>query len=146
MSRWWSAPAEAPSGRTVIVTGQDYLDKIREKGKFIFRVEISWKYEALPDGMPVEQDAIQMEKATEALIETFRKDKVAYLTGIYTGDGSRDWIFYTMNLAIFGKVLNRALEDLDQMPLRIEAFSDPDWEEYSEMRANTYIPETDDEA
>ena len=27
--RWWTAPAESDDGRTVIVTGRDYLDKER---------------------------------------------------------------------------------------------------------------------
>ena len=144
--RWWTAPAEAPSGKTVIVTGHDYLDKIREKGKHPFRVEVTWDYEPQPDGMPSEADAQLMESATEALREELRKDKAACMTGIYTGDGSRDWVFYTSSLAIFGKILNRALEKLDPIPLRIEAYSDPDWEEYAAMRESSYIPETDEES
>ncbi len=95
--------------------------------------------------MPEDGDAELMEKATDALLEEFKKDKVAYMTGIYTGDGRRDWVFYTQNLNIFGRVLNRALAPLEQMPLLIEAESDPDWEEYHEMREISYIPENDEE-
>lgn len=67
------------------------------------------------------------------------------MTGIYTGDGERDWVFYTQNLNIFGRVFNRALEPLEQMPLLIEAESDPDWEEYREMREISYIAPDDEE-
>ncbi len=143
--RWWSAPTEAENGNTVIVTGRDYMDEIIAKGKFIYRVTVSWDYNALPSGMPEDGDAELMEKATDALLEEFKKDKVAYMTGIYTGDGRRDWVFYTQNLNIFGRVLNRALAPLEQMPLLIEAESDPDWEEYHEMREISYIPENDEE-
>lgn len=143
--RWWSAPTEAENGNTVIVTGRDYMDEIIAKGKFIYRVTVSWDYNALPSGMPEDSDAELMEKATDALLEEFKKDKVAYMTGIYTGDGRRDWVFYTQNLNIFGRVLNRALAPLEQMPLLIEAESDPDWEEYHEMREISYIPENDEE-
>lgn len=143
--RWWSAPTEAENGNTVIVTGRDYMDDIIAKGKFIYRVTVSWDYNALPSGMPEDGDAELMEKATDALLEEFKKDKVAYMTGIYTGDGRRDWVFYTQNLNIFGRVLNRALAPLEQMPLLIEAESDPDWEEYHEMREISYIPENDEE-
>lgn len=143
--RWWSAPAEAENGRTVMVTGRDYMDDIIAKGKYNFLVRVGWNYNALPDGMPEEGDAELMGKATDALLDAFKQDKVAYLTGIYTGDGRRDWIFYTKNLAIFGKVFNRALEDLDQMPLEIEAEEDSGWEEYLQMRENSYIPEDDEE-
>ncbi len=143
--RWWSAPTEADNGRTVIVTGRDYMDEVMAGGKYIYRVMVSWEYDALPSGMPDDKDARMMEKATDALMEEFNKDKVAYLTGIYTGDGRRDWVFYTSNLNIFGKVFNRALAPLDQMPLLIEAEEDPDWLEYSEMREISYIPKNDEE-
>lgn len=143
--RWWTAPAEAEDGRTVIVTGRDYLDTIKESGKYVNRVEVSWNYEADSSGMPCEADAKLMEQATDALMAAFKKDKVAYLTGIYTGGGRRDWVFYTKNLHIFGKVFNRALEELDTMPLLIEAEADPDWDEYREMREASYIPENEEE-
>lgn len=143
--RWWTSPVEGEGGGTVMITGRDYLDKIIAGGKFPYRVEVSWNYDPLPSGMPREEDALLMEKATDAMIDTFNKDKIAYLTGIYTGEGRRDWVFYTKNLPIFGKVFNRALEDLDTMPLVIEAMSDPDWEEYRTTREISYIPPDEDE-
>ena len=143
--RWWSAPTEADNGHTIIVTGRDYMDEIIAKGKFIYRVTVSWNYNALPSGMPEDQDAELMEKATDALMSEFKKDKIAYMTGIYTGDGCREWVFYTKNLNIFGNVCTRALADLEQMPLLIEAESDPEWSEYHEMRDITYIAPADEE-
>lgn len=143
--RWWSAPTEAENGRTIIVTGRDYMDEIIAKGKFIYRVTVSWEYNSLSYGMPEDEDARLMEEATDSLMQEFKKDKVAYLTGIYTGDGRRDWVFYTQNLNIFGRVFNRALASLPQMPLLIEAESDPDWSEYREMRDISYIAPDDEE-
>lgn len=143
--RWWTAPTEAENGKTVMVTGRDYLDEVIAKGKYIYRVTVAWDYNALPSGMPDDGDARLMEAVTDAFISEFKKDKIAYLTGIYTGDGRREWIFYTSNLIIFGKVFNRALAELDQMPLAIEAEEDRDWEEYREMREISYIPESEEE-
>lgn len=143
--RWWTAPTESESGATVLVTGRDYMEDIIAKGKFPYRVTVSWDYNRLPNGMPEDSDAEMMEKATDAMQEEFRKDKVAYMTGIYTGDGRRDWVFYTANLNIFQKVFNRALADLDTMPLVIEAQSDPEWNEYREMKEISYIPEDETE-
>lgn len=143
--RWWSAPTESESGATIIVTGRDYLDEVMESGKYIYRVSVGWDYERMPDGMPADRDAEMMEKATDALMQAFKKDKVGYMTGIYTGDGRRDWIFYTKNLNIFNKVFNMALSELDTMPLIIEAEEDKDWAEYREMRDISYIPEDESE-
>ena len=143
--RWWTAPTESESGATVLVTGRDYMDDVIAGGKYIYRITVSWDYNRLPDGMPEDADAVLMEQATDALHAAFRKDKVAYMTGIYTGDGRRDWIFYTKNLNIFNKVFNTALAKLDTMPLAIEAESDPDWAEYKEMKEISYIPEDESE-
>ncbi|MBD5387391.1 DUF695 domain-containing protein [bacterium] len=143
--RWWTAPTESESGATVLVTGRDYMDDVIAGGKYIYRITVSWDYNRLPDGMPEDADAVLMEQATDALQAAFRKDKVAYMTGIYTGDGRRDWIFYTKNLNIFNKVFNTALAKLDTMPLAIEAESDPDWAEYKEMKEISYIPEDESE-
>lgn len=140
---WWSFPAEGDSGKTVIVTGRDDIDSFRDSGKYIYRVSVGWRYNALPDGMPEEGESLLMEQATDALLAAFKKDRVAVMTGIYTGDGRRDWIFYTKNLKIFSVVFNKALEPLDQMPLEIEAEEDGDWSEYREMRDMTYVPPED---
>ncbi|MDE6443604.1 MAG: DUF695 domain-containing protein [Muribaculaceae bacterium] len=141
MEKWWSYPCVSDNGMTIIVTGHDGMDKFRESGKYRYRIDVTWKYNALPDGMPEEEDARLMEEVTDALTEALKKDKVAVMTGIYTGDGSRDWVLYTKNLKIFSIVFNKALEQLPAIPFLIEAEEDPDWEEYTHMREETYIPD-----
>lgn len=140
---YWTYPAETPEGRTLIVTGRDGIDPLRESGKYIYRVTVSMDYSPLPDGMPAETEALLLEQATDALTDETRKDPAAVLTGIYTGDGRRDWIFYTRSLHIFRNILNRALAPLPTLPLEISAEEDPEWEEYLDMRAHTYIPDED---
>lgn len=141
--RWWSYPAEGDDSKTIIVTGRDNVEKWQKPGKFPVRVTVSWDYEPLPDGMPNDADAELMDEATNALLDEFNRDKSAVMTGIYTGCGRRDWVFYTHSLNIFGKVFNRALAEVAAMPLKFEAADDPDWEEYREMREATYIPDED---
>lgn len=139
--KWWSYPAEGESGKTVIVTGRDQIDEYRECGKYIYRIDVTWNYSALADGMPEDDDARLMEEATDALMEAFKKDRVAVMTGIYTGDGRRDWVFYTKNLRIFQTVFNKALEPLPALPIVIDAEEDAGWEEYLNMREQTYVPD-----
>lgn len=141
--KWWSYPAEGESGKTVIVTGRDMIDDFRNSGKYIYRIDVTWNYVSKPDGMPEDEDAQLMDEATEALKDAFKKDKVAVVTGIYTGDGKRDWVFYTKNLKIFSIVFNKALEALPTIPIVIDAEEDADWEEYNHMREETYVPDED---
>ena len=137
--KWWTSPAESEAGKTVIITGRDGLEKVQASGKYIYRLDVSWDYEPEASGMPSDADARIMEEATDALLKVFDKNTAAVMTGIYTGDGRRDWIFYCLNLKVFSSSFNNALADLPAMPLEISAPEDPEWEEYSEMRANTYI-------
>lgn len=139
--KWWSYPAEAENGKTIIVTGRDRIDDLRESGKYNYRVDVHWDYAALADGMPSRENSEIMEKVTDAFLYEFKKDRVAVLTGIYTGDGRRDWIFYTKNLRVFSTVFNLALEPIETIPLLIEASEDAEWEEYTGMREATYIPD-----
>ena len=137
--KWWTSPAESEAGKTVIITGRDGLEKVQASGKYIYRLDVSWDYEPEASGMPSDADARIMEEATDALLKVFDKNTAAVMTGIYTGDGRRDWIFYCLNLKVFSSSFNNALADLPAYPLEISATEDPEWEEYSEMRANTYI-------
>lgn len=119
------------------------IDDFRNSGKYIYRIDVTWNYVSKPDGMPEDEDAQLMDEATEALKDAFKKDKVAVMTGIYTGDGKRDWVFYTKNLKIFSIVFNKALEALPTIPIVIDAEEDADWEEYNHMREETYVPDED---
>lgn len=138
---FWTYPAETESGKTLIITGRDGLDEARLGGKYTFRVIVSLRYNPLPDGMPDAEAAENLEKITDALLSETKKDPAAIITGIYTGDSLRDWVFYTRSLHIFRNIFNRALVDLPEFPFEISAAEDPDWEEYLDMKSQTYIPD-----
>lgn len=136
---WWTAPAESESGRLIMVTGRRDVDGFRNNPKFSIRVEITWKYESDSSGMPDEPTSKLMEEVQDALTEAFRKDPVAILTGIYTGDGERNWVFYTLSTHIFGRKLNETLAPFDLLPITVYTENDPDWEEYRQMKEITEI-------
>lgn len=132
-SEWWTAPAQAEDGRLIMVTGRKDVERFRSNPRFSIRVEVTWPYDGDSDGMPDKSTSEQMEKAQEALESVFAKDPVAVLTGIYTGAGERNWVFYTLSTNIFGRKLNEALADFPVLPLKIYAENDPEWNEYAEM-------------
>ena len=141
---WWTAPTEADNGLTIMVTGRDGVEEAMTSGKFNDRVEITWRYNAGSDGMPVADDSKLIGEVDEALREAFRKEKACILTGVYTGDGRRDWIVYTKNPRIFNAVLNKALAGFPLLPLELYAEKDAGWAEYQEMRSLTYIAPGDE--
>lgn len=130
---WWTAPAEGDSGELILVTGRRRMDEIIATGLFNDRIEITWKYEPDAKGMPDFATSKLMEQVHEALAAEFKKDPVAILTGIYTGAGERNWVFYTRSVNIFGRKINEILAPFDLLPITLYAEKDPEWNEYREM-------------
>lgn len=133
-SDWWTSPTESENGRLIMVTGRRDIDKFRNNSRFNIRVEISWKYDGDASGMPNYETSTLMEQVQGALETEFKKDPIAILTGIYTGDNERNWVFYTLSTHIFGRKLNEALVNFELLPITIYCENDPDWNEYQEMK------------
>lgn len=130
---WWTAPAESESGRLIMVTGRKDVEKFRDNPRFNIRIEVTWKYEGGADGMPDAETSELMEKVQDRLAEVFSKDPVAVLTGVFTGDDRRDWVFYSLSTHIFGRKLNESLADFPVLPLTVYCENDSDWGGYDEM-------------
>jgi len=140
---FWTTPTQSADNpeNLIMVTGRRDVDKFRTNPRFIYRVDVTWPYKADKSGMPGFEDSKIMEQVTDSLNAVFKKDPVAVMTGIYTGDGKRDWVFYTLSLHIFQRKFNQALEGLPSLPLEFHAEEDPDWEEYRNMCDLTEIPD-----
>lgn len=132
-NEWFTALSENESGQMVIVSGRDELTEFVQSGKFKERVEITWQFEGDAKGMPSEEVAARMEAVQEVLQKAMEKDKLAILTGIYTGGGEKIWVFYTRTVRVFGERLNEALAAFELLPLSIYTEVDPEWEEYLDM-------------
>lgn len=134
MAEWWTSPLEDESGMLVMVTGRADVEKFRDNPRYKIRIEVTLPYEAAPTGMPTEAAAALIDDVLGRIQVELDRDPVAILTGIYTGAGERNMVFYAASTHIFDKKLNTALAELPTLPLRITAENDPGWEEYAEMR------------
>lgn len=128
---WWTAPCDGNDGTLVMVTCREDIGRFRDNPRFSIRITISWRYS--DNGMPDTETAALMGCVTSQLGRAFDKDPVAVLTGIYTGEGERTWVFYTLSTHIFGRKLNESLSELPLLPLSISAENDPEWSEYAEV-------------
>ena len=142
-SDWWTAPTESENGNLIMVTGRRDIENFKNNPKFNIRIEVTWKYNSDISGMPDFETSSLMEEVQTAIENSFKKDPIAVLTGIYTGDGERNWIFYTLSTNIFGKKFNEALQSFELLPITIYAEKDPEWNEYQEMKSLTEINSED---
>lgn len=133
-NEWWTSPTESETGALIMVTGRQGAEPVIATGKYNDRIEITWKYTPEKNGMPDFKTSSLMEQVTDALNNAFAKDSAAVMTGIYTGDGERNWVFYTLNPKKFQYMLNDALKDFELLPITLYAEKDPEWNEYREMK------------
>jgi len=131
--KWFSSLSADENDNLVIVTGRDDIMEFVESGKFKERAEIYWKYEGDVKGMPSEKLSEQMEEVEVALRKAMEKDKLAILTGIYTGGNQKTWVFICRTVKVFGERLNEALASFDVLPIEIYTEKDPECEEYLDM-------------
>lgn len=134
MDSWWTSPLEDDNGNLIMVTGRKDIEKFRSNPRYNIRINITLPYEATANGMPTEKEAEVLDDVLERMQAELKSDPVAVLTGIYTGAGKREMVFYATSTFIFNKKLNAALATLPLLPLEITAENDPNWEEYDEMR------------
>lgn len=130
---WFTALSETDNSQMVIIAGRDKIMEFVRSGKFKERVEITWKYDGDEKGMPSDELAAQMEAVEETLRKAMEKDKLAILTGVYTGGGEKIWVFYTRTARVFGERLNEALAAFELLPISIYTEVDTEWDEYLDM-------------
>jgi hypothetical protein len=51
-----------------------------------------------------------------------------------TGDGRKEWRYYTADVELFMSSLNRGLHGLPPFPIELRLFEDPDWAALSEYQ------------
>lgn len=131
---WFTALSEDESGHMITVNGRDELNEFVQSGKYKERVEVTWKYQADAKGVPSESEAELMETVQNTLQKAMeKKDKLAIMTGVYTGGGEKIWVFYTRTVRVFGERLNEVLLPFDLLPISIYTEVDVEWEEYTDM-------------
>ena len=88
---WFMALSENEAGQLITVQGRDELKEFMACGKLKERVEVTWPYESDSKGLPSEALAERMETVEAALRKAVEKDKLAILSGVYTGGGEKVW-------------------------------------------------------
>ena len=130
---WFSTMAIADNELPIFISGREDLDEFRLSGKFKERVEIYWKYDSNHNGMPSDAEGELMEQVIDSLRNAVEKDKLAILTGIYTGNNERTLVFYTRTSRVFGERLKDALAEFPQLPITLYVEIDPEWNEQQEL-------------
>ena len=131
---WFTALSENEDGTYTFISGRSNIDAFIASGKLRQRLEVVWNYKSDDKGLPADDKEAQlMEEVGDKLRAVMEKDKLAIVTGVYTGQGKRETNFICRNLEAFGQRLNDTLSEYPQLPIVINAYDDPENVEYKEL-------------
>ena len=94
-------------------------------------IEISWPYTS-DSPFPAPTDNQQMIAFEEAIDELASENGHSELVQVSTGNGVKEWLFYSADQSRFMQRMNELLKGHPVYPLQIEFYEDPDWQIWSE--------------
>lgn len=131
---WVMDGGELENGLPFTVRFREDLPDENERKKLKMLVIISWAFEpADGTGMPPEEILDEMESFEDLLDEALVEKGAARLMTVFTGDGVREWQFYTGDEEFFMEKFNAAMVGKLILPLEIEAFEDENWDAYKDV-------------
>jgi len=95
-------------------------------------VAVSWPYEPMSEsGMPAQDQVAQMGEFEDLLQPALEGPGQAYLTVVVTGNGVREWQWYSRSAEETMALVNKALSNHERFPVEFSIQDDPLWEAYS---------------
>lgn len=132
------------------VIGRAYIDGLPVIYKFVdeepadakrkalpWLTVISWKYDGSDNnGMPPKELNERMITLEDALESKVEKTDVCEHAISATGNNLKELIYYIRDRDQFIKALNAAFAGHDRYPIEINFYEDPEWKEFSQLRAD----------
>lgn len=131
---WATATSKhATNGRVIVFRFAKEFRAGFEKSALADRVILAWRYNSA-SGLPVVQEREAMDRMEDLLAPVVDKPGVAVLALVSTGEGLREWVYYTRSEQEFLNSLNQALAGAQRFPIEIHTASDPQWSTYERFR------------
>ncbi|RZU37067.1 uncharacterized protein DUF695 [Fluviicoccus keumensis] len=127
---WLTASADFEDGTKKIYSVRQHAPAGADPDAFSTVVVIEWIFEdQLPD-----QHLLQEMQAFQELLDPLDDAEESFLVHIITGDGQREWCYYTRSYPRFIQRMNKLLAGHKHYPLDIEYQEHTDWEYWEEIR------------
>src|SRR5215203_609338 len=130
---WMQDEGELENGLPYTLRFREDLPDEKEIKKLATLVVISWLFDSADGtGMPTDEVLDQMEDFENLIDEALVEKGTARLMTVFTGEGVREWQFYTDDEEFFMRKFNEAMGGKPVLPLDIEAFEDENWDAYKD--------------
>lgn len=102
-----------------------------EKAAYPHMISVAWPYQAIGAGMPDAAQKERMDLLEDLLMPALERSGNAILTVVITGNGIRQWQWYSRGMEETMDIVNATLESQDPFPVEFSLVEDPAWEGYS---------------
>ncbi len=126
--KWSVAEGKSESGPYVIRFRTSVLgsDNVEGYGRAL---RIVWPYAEEDSGaMPTPGGSDAMTEFEDRLCQALESGAHALLLSVLTFDGTRQWVFYTGDVAECRKRLEAMPQNDEPYPIEVDAFDDPEWQ------------------
>lgn len=132
---WSTAVSTRPSdGHRVIFRYRSEFEKSFKRSTYPDRVTIAWAY--MPsNGMPARDETAAMDQMEDLLEPYVENTSLSILVLVTTGEGRREWVYYTKSKTEFMAAMNKALAGKSRFPVEIDLWTDPKWSRYDEFKS-----------
>ena len=135
---WAIAEGDTPQG-PIIMRYRTGDPSFADRDLFDKLILVRWSYEPgeIP-GLPSSELLTAMEEFEEPVLNASDKSRWwGSCVAVITHDCTREWRFYTPDVAAFQKEFSEALRGLGPYPLELQVFDDPEWNGFEEIRQST---------
>ena len=129
----WAVGQAEVDGLPIIVRSRTSLPAAPDREIYHCLIMVSWPYEPENSGMPPADVNRQMQAFEDVLEQTLEKGEVGVQVASVTGNGAKQWRYYTYDTDEFMGVFNEALQGHAAYPVELQLFQDPEWGALAEL-------------
>lgn len=130
---WAIATQEQADGTQIVYRFAQDIKPGRVRTALPARATITWKYLGA-NGMPEAADSASMDKLDNLMHKVLVQTGTAKLVSVATGNGQKQWIFYTKSEDAFFLKLDKGVAKLPPFPIHMIVADDPGWTTYETFR------------
>jgi uncharacterized protein DUF695 len=129
----WSVAQLEKNGKPLLVRYRNERPQGVETAAFPFLLSATWAYQSNEFALPSADEMELMDKFEDALASALETSQTAHLMVILTGNGERDWLWYTTGEAEAMQQVNQALKGHKPYPVQFSVQKDRGWKAYAQF-------------
>jgi hypothetical protein len=129
----WMVAQGQNNGEPLIMRALAELPTEQVRRGYQWLAVLHWEYRAAENGFPGREEDASMNEMEDIVDRHIDKQGLGMLVVSRIGAGSKEWSYYIHDREEFMAAFNRSFENRKRMPVRIEFFHDPEWQELRDV-------------